>query len=170
MTHHVPHTQLAQLTIVATVLGRRILNQPDAKKYTSTYITLLIYSCVRQSMYPVSEHVFAPLHNIWKLNLATLLCHCLEFLNIFVFCINLSIISHHVDHMPILSIFSWFTYKLSIMALWYTNGFILLHIVLYLTQDISIKVESVWIKSHYRSSMLKRIIMLMRLWREIKHE
>ena len=49
------------------------------------------------------------------------------------------------------------------MALWYINGFILLHIVLYLTQDISIKVESVWIKSHYRSSMLKRIIMLMRL-------
>ena len=41
--------------------------------------------------------------------------------------------------------------------------FQLLHIVLYLTQDISIKVESVWIKSHYRSSMLKRIIMLMRL-------
>ena len=119
----------------------------------------------------LSANMFLPHFTTFeKWNLATLLCHCLEFLNIFVFCINLSIISHHVDHMPILSIFSWFTYKLSIMALWYTNGFILLHIVLYLTQDISIKVESVWIKSHYRSSMLKRIIMLMRLWREIKHE
>ena len=135
----------------------------------------------------LSANMFLPHFTTFeKWNLATLLCHCLEFLNVFVYCMKFGIISHHVDHMPIHSIFSWFTYLLCnafiekqrlfqyirpcMMALWYINGFILLHIVLYLTQDISIKVESVWIKSHYRSSMLKRIIMLMRLWREIKHE
>ena len=121
----------------------------------------------------LSANMFLPHFTTFeKWNLATLLCHCLGFLNVFVYCIKFGIISHYVDHMPIHSIFSWlFEYpKLSMMALWYTNGFILLPIVLYLTQDISIKVESVWIKSHYRWSMLKRIIMLMRLWREIKHE
>ena len=107
------HTQLVQLTIVATVLGKQFWIKQMLKNI-QVHILRCSFIYVWDRACSLSANMFLPHFTIFEIwNLATLVSYCLEFLNVFVFCIKFGIILHYVDHMPIHSIFSWFAYLIN---------------------------------------------------------